>query len=255
MDQSSSEAERSSMLQQQQETTNQINALLEQTTESLSCGPTCQKLKKTKDLEQKYLDARTHLQTAPDEYQAARKDYYIYAKGEPAYNHLIETELEKKADLIGKHILKKFMEEVNRAKSLNILYNSDLVNSNNTIELYKTYFGKNIETEKQILLSKGDVLTNDRKTYYETQELESLQAWQSMFMFVYTALTIVVLVFLYIPILKNEEMGLLNKIITIPIMAIPFIIYPMVISSIVAFFVGMIQKIKSFLPKNAYNDL
>lgn len=255
MDQSSSESERSAMLQQQQVTTDQINALLEQTTESLACGPDCQKNKKTKDLEQKYLDARTKLKTAPEDYQVARKDYYIYAKGEPAYNNLIDKELTKKADAIGNHIYKKFMEEINRAKSLNILYNSDLVNSNNTIELYKTYYGKNIETEKQILLSKGDVLTNDRKTYYETQELESLQSWQGMFMFVYTALTIVALVFLYIPILKNDDMPLLNKIITIPIMAIPFIIYPMVISSIVAFFVSIIQKIKSFLPKNAYNDL
>ena len=153
MNQSSSEAERSSMLQKQQETTNQLTALLEQTAESLMCGPTCQQIKKSKDLEQKYLDARTHLQTAPGEYQAARKNYYIYTKGEPAYNHLIETELEKKADHIGKNIFGKFMEEVNRAKALNIMYNSDLVNSKNTIELYKGYFGKNIETEKLILSS------------------------------------------------------------------------------------------------------
>ena len=247
--------ERLSILQKQQETTNQINALLEKSTESLLCGPTCQKIKKKKALEQKYLDAQTNLQTAPIDFQEARKEYYVYAKGEPAYNHLIESELKQKADSIGKLIHEKFKEEIKQAALLNTYYNSDLINSKNTIELYKNYFGKNLETEKLIMTSHGDVLTNDRKTYYETQELENLQGWQNVFFFFYWALAIVILVFLYIPILKNENFSILKKIIMIPILAIPFIAYPIFIPAIVGFFVGLVRKLRSYLPKNVYNDL
>jgi len=249
------ESDRSAILKQQQETTKQLNALLEQSTASLSCGPDCQKIKKKKDLEQKYLDAQTHLQTAPIEYQEARKEYYIYAKGEPAYNDLIEKELNKKAHMITKLIHDKFKEEIQQASLLNTYYNSDLVNSKNTIELYKNYFGKNLETEKLILSSHGDVLTNDRKTYYETQELENLQSWQNVFFFFYWGLVIVILVFLYIPILKNKDNGLVKKIITILIIAIPFIVYPIFIPAIVGFFIGIVTNIRSYLPKNVYNNL
>jgi hypothetical protein len=133
------EIDRLSILKKQQETTSQINSLLEKSAQSLLCGPTCQKIRKKQDLEQKYLDAQTNLQTAPIDFQEARKEYYVFAKGEPAYNNLIEKELTQKADSIGKLIYDKFEEEIKQAIMLNTYYNSDLINTKNTVELYKSY--------------------------------------------------------------------------------------------------------------------
>jgi len=252
---SSTKSDRTTILEQQQETTKQLNALLEQSTQSLLCGPTCQKIKKKSDLEQKYLDAQTNLQTAPIEYQEARKNYYLFAKGQAAYNDVIEKELSEKAHSLGKMIHDKFLEQTKQAQVLNTYYNTDLTNSKNTIELYNSYFGKNLEIEKLILSSHGDVLTNDRKTYYENQEFENLQGWQNFFMFFYYLLSIFILAIFYIPIWKNQDYSLLKKIIYIIVLAIPFLIYPVVMPAIVGFFIHLIDNMKSYLPKNVYNNL
>jgi hypothetical protein len=46
--------------------------------------------------------------------------------------------------------------------------------------------------------------------------------------------------------MKNTNLGLLQKIIMIPVIALPFILYPIFIPHIVAFFVGIVNNIKSY---------
>jgi len=198
----------SQILQKQQETTNQLNALIEKSAQAISCGPDCQKIKSTQDLEQKYLDAQTNMKTAPIQLQEAKKNYYVFSEGQGAYNTLMETELTNKADKIGELIKEKFLEEIQRATTLNFYYNSDIINSKNSIELYNNYLKKNKETEKNIRNSKGDTLTNDRKTYYETQELNSLQKWYMLFIWIYY---ILVVCFLLGSIFVNNGLSLVKK--------------------------------------------
>ena len=70
------------LLEQQQQTTEKLTALLEESTAALSCGPTCQKLKTSDDLKQKYLNAQTNLQTAPIQLENSKKNYYVFTEGE-----------------------------------------------------------------------------------------------------------------------------------------------------------------------------
>ena len=53
------------LLSNQQSSQDKITALLEQSAQSLICGPDCQKQKITEELKQKYLNSQTNLQTAP----------------------------------------------------------------------------------------------------------------------------------------------------------------------------------------------
>ena len=68
-------------LLQQQNTTNQINKMLEQASEALLCGPTCQKIKLTDELKQKYLDAQTNLETAPIQVEQSKKIIMYILRG------------------------------------------------------------------------------------------------------------------------------------------------------------------------------
>lgn len=234
------------ILQKQQETTNQLNALIEQSAEAISCGPDCQKLKSDQDLEQKYLDAQTNMQTAPIQLQEARKNFYVFTEGEGAYNSLMESELKLKATKISELIKAKFLEEITSATTLNFYYNTDIINSKNSIELYNTYFNKNKETEVNIRNSNGDALTNDRKSFYEIQEMDNLDKWYSIFIWIYYLLLLGL--FLGSIFIKNQ-LTIIKK---VGLMVV-LLFYPVYIERIVAFFVSILQKINLYLfPKNVY---
>lgn len=61
------------LLQRQQISQDKINELLEKSSQAMLCGPTCQKLRVTDELKQKYLDAETNMQTAPLKLNKVRK--------------------------------------------------------------------------------------------------------------------------------------------------------------------------------------
>ena len=222
-----------------------INLLLEQSYEALLCGPSCQKEKTKKELEQKYLQAQTNLQSAPYALETAKKNYYLFAEGEGAYNSKLESELKLKAEKVANIISEKFVEEFETAKTLNIYLNSDLINSKNTLELYEDYMNENKENELVIKNAKSDLITNDRKTFYETQEIDNLKGWYNI---LYICYYIIALVFFGIIILKNENLTNIRKISIV----ILLIIYPYIIDFIVQFFIGIYNKLKSYLPKNVY---
>lgn len=235
------------LLQQQQQTTDQLNSLLEKSAEAIMCGPTCQKMKKTQDLEQEYLNAQTNMQTAPIQLEQTRKSYYEFKEGSGAYNTMLEQDLQKKADEIGKIITEKFNEEVQRANVMNTYLNSQIINSKNTAELYNSYNQKNSDMEKVIKQSYGDVLTKDRKSYYETQELDGLTYWHTIFMTIYYILTFVfILGALFSPntMTKGQKIGI----------TLLLLVYPFIIDRIATAIGGVLYKIYNLFPKNVYTE-
>lgn len=235
------------ILKKQRETTDQLNALIEQSAQAIMCGPECQKQKNTEDLKQKYLDAQTNMQTAPMQLEEAKKNYYVFSEGQNAYNNVQEGDLKIKAEKISKLIAEKFLEEVKHAKILNFYYNSDIINSKNTIELYADYLKKNKTTETLIRDSRGDMLTNDRKSYYEIQEYDNLVTWNSRFLYFYYFCVILFIVGLFF--LPNQFTNIQKA-----IFIIIFVIYPFIIDYITSFLSKIINIIQSYLPKNVYNN-
>ena len=210
------------VIKKQQETTAKLNALLAQSTDALTCGPDCQKFRTSEELEQNYLNSQTNMLTAPIELEDARKKYYTFTKGESAYNTMLEDDLKKKADIIGKEITAKFVEEVKKATVLNTYYNTDLINSRNTSELYDDYSNKNKHFETIIRNIHGDILTSDRKSYYETQSYEKSDGWYTVLTYIYY---ILVFVFLLGMIFSPNQLKLIQKIgILLILIAYPFII-------------------------------
>ena len=221
---------------------------MEQSTAALTCGPTCQKLQLTDKLKQKYLDAQTNLQTAPIQLENSKKNYYVFTEGEPYYNDILEDELKEKADAIAERLTEIFNEEYTNAKTMNSYYSTEIDNSNYTLELYNIYIDKNESIQNSIKGEYGDVLTNDRKTYYETEALENLKLWHTFLLILYW---IGVALFSIVVIFFSSIESNIKKVVYIFLA----IIYPFIVDPVSRKIYGVLRSIYNQIPKNVYNDL
>ena len=167
---------------------NNFNKLIEQARNAVMCDSNCQKQKASEDLKQKYLASQTNLASAPAQVDVAQKNYVTFTQGELAYNNQKQDELHHKAQLI----INKFNENLNKyiqQIQLQIdTYNGLVLNFKNVIDLYFKYKKENVILSKKIKDNSSDVLTNDRKTYYENQGIDSLK-----FVYHYLLLTIYII--------------------------------------------------------------
>ena len=242
------QTDKSSLLQGQQISQDKITALLEKSAESLMCGPTCQKLKITEELKQKYLDAQTNLQTAPIKLDQTKKNYYVYSEGTPYYNNMREEELKQKSEKISELLGENFNDELSSALTMNSYLNTALINSSYTTELLKGYTEKNLELQLLLRNRHGDILTNDRKTYYETDALNTLTFWYKLFWYIYYVLVLIlILAFIF----STNDFSRTTKI----IIGALVIFYTYYIDYIVRWVYGLWKLLISRLPKNVYNNL
>lgn len=236
------------LLIQQQTSQQNINDLLEQSAQSIMCGPSCQKSKVRKELKQKYLDAETNVLTAPSKLEQSKKNYYTYTKGETYYENMQEEELNAKAIKMAELISENFNNEIKDATTMNVYLNTALINSTYTEDLLEEYLKKNSFLKLKLKESRGDIITNDRKTFYETAELDKLLLWHRFFWYVYYILCVMLVLAL---ILSPSDLSIAKKI----VIAILVIAYPYYIDYVFRWFYGIWKNIESNLPKNVYNDL
>jgi len=235
------------LLQKQQDSTEKLTALLEKSMSSLSCGPTCQKIKKTEELNQQYLNAQTNMKTAPIQLETSKKNYYVFTEGRPYYDNMLEEELKEKSKKLVGMLAENFKEEITNAKTMNSYYNTALTNSAYTKELYDVYLEKNKLVQNSIKNHHADVITNDRKTYYETEAIEELKSWYTLFwyLFFFTMLIFGLTLFF------KSSLNFFVKIIIVFIAQA----YPYYVDPIAQFIYGFFHSLWKSLPKNVYNDL
>ena len=171
--------------QQQDETTAQLNKLLQQSSQALSCGPDCQKEQKMSELKQNYINAQTNLESAPVVLSTAEKDYYTYTQGTAGYNKIINSELEKKATILTDVLFKNFNNSIADTTHLVDIYSNLSNNYSHINELYKDYIAKNKDLKYKIQLTNSNILTDDRKTFYEIQQIQHLKNWHTFFKWIY----------------------------------------------------------------------
>lgn len=240
--------EQKTLLQQQQISQQKINELLEKSAQAIVCGPTCQKLKISEELKQKYLDAETNMQTAPINLEQTKKHYYVYTQGRTFYDNMLEEELQSKATKIAELITENFNNEVADANTMNSYLNTALINSENTKDLLDVYLEKNRILKLKLRDSHGDILTNDRKTYYETEAITRLNLWYKLFWYIYYLLVLILVIAFFV---SPIHLTIIWKI----IIATVFIFFPYYIGYIVAFITWVWNSFISRLPKNVYNNL
>lgn len=221
-----------------------LNAILDEQI----CGPSCQEQKKKDESKQKYLDAQNNLTTAPEQLKSATKNYYILNEGELGYNKMVLRELKQKSDAIALLIANNFMDYLD-------VINNNLEDYNNAVKETRIVQSLNDEYRHKIKIMQDNLLTrrtnrttNNRKSYYEDQQIQNLHAWKKLFKIIFYILTITLAIALFI---SPSSLSISKKIIIIILLAL----YPFYILFIAKYVMKTYSGVMFLLPKNVYNDI
>lgn len=225
---------------------NKFNSFLNSAAETIACGPKCQKQKKADQLKDNYLKAESNLTLAEPQFQIAKQNYYTYVSGQAGYNDMIEHEYTQKADVIAQTFKENFDEEIAKIKSELTTYNGLVINFRNVEDLYKNYKNENVLLFKKLKDESNDVLTNERKTYYEDQQNDVLNLYYYYFLVVLYC--IVVISFLIFPLIYPSSVDWKIRV----FLGLVFIILPFISTLIFGKIIQLVYWLYSLLPKNVY---
>jgi lipopolysaccharide export LptBFGC system permease protein LptF len=223
----------------------QFNSLISSSQTALTCGPDCQKAQTAQTLQQNYINAKNNLQTAPNKVQDAAKKYYTQTKGATGYDTYMNNELEQKAGSIVGALKKTFSDAIANAKMLSGAYETQITNAQYASNLYDKYVDENSKLEKKLRNNSYDVFTNERKTYYEDQNKDSLNWWYKFFISLYCILLIAYAICFFI---SSSDYSIAFRILIFLFLCA----YPFISAYIFNFFSQLWQRLSSALPKNAY---
>jgi hypothetical protein len=127
------------------------------------------------------------------------------------------------------------------------VYDTLKSNFNNVNDLSQEYAEENIKMAKTLKKIRGDIITNDRKTYYEQQSIDGLSWWYNWFRIIY-----IVLVIGFVIVLLFKSYWWLYKIFIILVV----LFYPVYIAPLVVYIFTCIQYLGTLiLPKDVYLSL
>jgi len=167
---------------------------------------------------------------------------------EPDVDPKLAEKLAAEADVIVTKYTSDFNTKFGVTDTINTFYNTELINSKNIQELYGVYTKKNIDLDGNIKEVHSDVLTNDRKTFYEMGALEVLVNWNYFLLYMYFtffAAFVLGIIFSENTLPKYQSISL----------AIILFFYPFLISPIVQLLSGWVIYAGNLYPKNVYNSL
>ena len=227
---------------------NSFNDLINQANQMLICGPDCMQNQKSAQLEQNYIDAETNMINAPQNVYLAKKEFITYKEGEAGYNEYIDKELTGQSEEIAKAYQEKFNTDVDSIQNSINTYRGLYINLNNVLDLFKKYELENKELEKILKNTSSDILTNDRKTFYEDQGISKLKTYYYVFLFTYI---FVVIVFLLSTFLVKTTVKISTRL---------FILFFMILYPFICYFLLEILKyiythIKYYFSSNVYRTM
>jgi hypothetical protein len=200
---------------------NTINKLIQPVT----CGPECQKAQRDETLRRSYDQSLLNMKEAPDKVKVAEKEYYISMNGSEFYNNVLKdrytTEISDESSKI-----------IDDQKNNLTTFNS-IVNDYDVSNLYIkriTDLMDRLVLENTILNTKIDrlssnVTTNDRKTYYEEQQINYVGTWKTYILYIYWLLFIVYCAVALI--LKNKILCYKTWIKILILSLVPMIVFPL----------------------------
>lgn len=225
---------------------NNFNEFINSATDAIMCDSNCQQQRKEQELKQDFLNAKSILASASNKEEVAEKNYIIFTKGESAYNDFLENKLHKKAEIITDKYKENFDKESSKIKSQILSYLSLILNFKNVFDLFKQYKKENMILFEELKDETNDVLTNERKTYYEDQNISRLDfIYYYIFISIYV---IFVLCFGAFSLIYPTSISWKIKL----LLFIIFIFLPFISSWILAIIIIFAYKIYNFIPKNVY---
>jgi hypothetical protein len=151
----------------------------------------------------------------------------------------------KRAKTIANQFLQGYKENIENTKTLLKSYTALLVNYQNVHDYFNTLNKENAYLKKKLQNMNADILTNDRKSYYEDQGIDTLNFYYSIFFYIYI---LILIVFLLCMIFKSSDFSKGKQIII-------FIFlnwYIIIAVPIFRFILGLYKKMVDLLPKNVH---
>jgi hypothetical protein len=219
--------------------------LLEQARSAVTCDSECQHRKKSQELKDKYLAAKAQVASGPNDADIAEKKYLLFTQGQSGYNDHLDSTLELKADKIVEMFLEKFKDDAKSVSSSVLTYHSLFINHTNVLDLYKTYKKENVILEKNVKNDSSDILTNERKTFYEDQGVDSLNLYYYIMSIVYIITLVGFAVAIFF---APSAFSMMSKCCIL----VGLVVLPFISSRIVTLIVSVSHKMYDMMPKNAH---
>jgi len=228
------------------ENLNKFNSLFSQLQNIIKCGPDCQQAKEAQRLKQELDNAKSNVLSAPSQVQVAQKNFVTFTAGDAAYNDLLEKQLEQKALAVSDNYQEKYDEMVKKIKTQLETNEGILLNFKNIVDLYLKYKKDNAELFKAMKNTTNDILTNERKTYYQDQQVDVLKFYY--YYFILTIYIISVFCFGVFSLIYQSQTSWKIRLATF----IGLILLPFVSTWILGLLIYIIYTIYNLLPKNVY---
>ena len=225
---------------------NKFNTLISQASDAVMCNSECRKQRETDKLKQNYLNSQTNLASAPNQVQVAQKNYVTFTEGPSGYNDLLDNQLQEMAQEIVNKFTEYFESDSKEITTQIDTYEGLLINFKNVAELYINYKKENVQLMKDLKDETNDVLTNERKTYYEDQKIDGLKGF---YFYILLAIYIICLIgFILFTIMYPSQTTWKVKLASF----IGFILLPFFSTWILGNIIYLIYKLYDMLPKNVY---
>lgn len=225
---------------------NNFNSFLDAASKTIACDSECQRNKKAEELKKQYQNAKANLTLAEPQFQVAKQNYYTYVSGQNGYNNIMETEYQKEADILAEILKAKFDEKISKILVQIDTYNGISINYENIADLEKQYLEENEELSKKLKTDTNDVLTNERKTYYESQEIDSLNNYYYYVLLVIYIVTVIC--YVIFTLLYPSGLSIFKRV----LIFIALVILPFISTWWLGKLIQLIYWLYDLLPKNVY---
>jgi hypothetical protein len=229
-------------------TLTKFNEMILKAQEVLNSTPALEKEKNGNNLRQIYLDTTKNYLTGPEQIEHTFKNYFVFEKGEQAYNEEHQKILSKRAKIISQRFLQNFKENISNTLSILESYTSLLVNYQNVKDYYLNLFKENPILTNELKNKNADILTKNRKSYYEDQGIDTLKFYHNILFYGYLFLLLIFLVCIFLA-PSHYSRGKLF------IIFLFMILYLFIGEPILAFFFKLGKKGIDQLPKNIYKSI
>lgn len=232
---------------------NKLNSILAAIDEQVKCGPVCQKMQRDENLKRSYETALTNYKEAPYRIKEAEKKYYEATKGTAFYNEMLKERYSSEIKAIAISSIQDHKKNINEIKNDISDYESEIIYSSKLRNLMNNVMAENELLRENINDYKSEINTNDRKTFYEDQQIQNLSRWRSiiivLFWIIFAVLCINILL------LKQKYKDIYAWIKLLLVALTPFYIIPLIQKLILKIY-NLILSIKDALKlKDVYVNI
>jgi hypothetical protein len=192
----------------------------------------------------RYSTAESKLILAEPKYDIENSKYSTFKKS--CYDNMVESSLKTEAEQTTEKMKDSYDTETSKIKGQLSSYNGLLISFRNLSDLYRKYKKENSDLFKKLKNGTHDILTNERQTYYEDQEIDVLNNYYLYILWI--IYIIVVVCFVVFSIIYPSQSSFIVRILILCV----FILLPFVSTWILGKIIQLIYWLFGFIPKNVY---